>query len=70
MLPTYPVTMNPVSRNWRAERSPVERARDEQRFYEQFAGDKLSFDWAARLGAVVIALEFVFAIGGFIVGWH
>jgi hypothetical protein len=70
MLTSFPVAMTPVNRNWRAERSPVDRARDEQEFYEQFAGDKPHFDWTARVGAAVILCEFVLAIGGFIVGWR
>ena len=70
MLSSFPIVMSPISRNWRADRSPVERMKDEQAFYERFSGDAPRFDWAARIGAAVIAAELVLAVGGFVLGWH
>ena len=66
MLPTFPLT--PVSPNWRDDRLPTEKVRDEQAFYDRFAGDKSGFDWMTRIGAGIIAFEFVLAIGGMILG--
>ncbi|HUN91544.1 MAG TPA: hypothetical protein VMU33_05780 [Burkholderiaceae bacterium] len=68
MHPMLPWVTPPLRRSWRDDRLPVERARDEQAFYDRY-GDA-AVDWPSRLGPAVMAFQVAIALLAIVIAWR